>query len=766
MVKIKTILWLNCIMFCISVRAEPAMAENMVLSNIWLNGIDRNIETLLLKDDDQIYVECEALKTLQLKLALFQRHAGREEYCLVSAEPVQAEFDAELQSVKIQLPAQYFSSSDYALQQFRVDPASPGAFLNYNFFYGRDRDDDEFSTLAELGIFKDYWMLKNATIYRDAAAGQKLVRLNSSLDVDFPEKMTRLTLGDTTTVFNPLINSFRFGGLSYGTNFTEHPDFIYWNLPTLRGSAVLPSTVDLYINGISIYQQQITPGDYNLPTGANIQQAGDAQVVVEDILGNRSVQSFPVYINSQLLKPKLTEYNVALGKIRYNYDYKDNDYRDFFTNLYFRRGITPATTLGFNLAYSEPVQNYGLLWTQAVSKYFLLDTTAVASHADDTGQGFSVGASLSRNLGKVSLGLSSQYRSQDFKALGYSDLVDQPKLDHLLYITVYDVPIFNSVNLNYVERQYHQRGEFSFPVNRVLNIGFSRMLTPNLAMTGSYFNEFGSRSDSGAYFSLNYYFKNNKTLYADYSTDNESRLRYIHNSPVQNGFDYAIGANRRDGEMSYNAYGLLKTSVGDLSLLHDHADDYNSSQINYRGALVWLGGKTGLTKAVDNAFALVSVGEYADIDIYRSLSPVGHTQKSGELFVHNIVPYVNYDISFDQDQLPLEDKVDYASKKVSGLNQRGYIIHFPIYHTRMLVLRLLDQNQQVFPRATEVYLDGNNSEYFPVDAEGKVYLYGLKPGQHQIHVTTRGGQTCQSLLEIVPEKLDEMAQQPIDLVCK
>lgn len=76
------------------------------------------------------------------------------------------------------------------------------------------------------------------------------------------------------------------------------------------------------------------------------------RVVVEDILGNTTVQSFPVYINNKLLKPDLNEYNISLGKIRYNYDLQSNDYREFFSNIYFRRGISNLTTLGFNATYS------------------------------------------------------------------------------------------------------------------------------------------------------------------------------------------------------------------------------------------------------------------------------------------------------------------------------------------------------------------------------------------------------------------------------
>jgi len=40
------------------------------------------------------------------------------------------------------------------------------------------------------------------------------------------------------------------------------------------------------------------------------------------------------HTSNRLLKKDLNEYNISLGKIRYNYETKPDDYRDFFTNLY------------------------------------------------------------------------------------------------------------------------------------------------------------------------------------------------------------------------------------------------------------------------------------------------------------------------------------------------------------------------------------------------------------------------------------------------
>ncbi len=98
-------------------------------------------------------------------------------------------------------------------------------------------------------------------------------------------------------------------------------------MPSLQGSARVPSTVDLYINGVNIYNQRLALVDYNLLMGAQIQQAGNAQIVVEDVLGNRSVQSFPIMVTNRLLRSGLNEYSVAAGKLRYNYNVDSSDYR-------------------------------------------------------------------------------------------------------------------------------------------------------------------------------------------------------------------------------------------------------------------------------------------------------------------------------------------------------------------------------------------------------------------------------------------------------
>lgn len=763
----RRLIWvINGVVLSLSLQTAFA-ADDPILSEIWLNGLDQNKESLLLKEGDLYYVECEVIKSIGLKVELFERNIQQNQYCLISNSKINSDLDPVLQAIKINVPAEYF---DGYIDKDKLPlpmKASFGAFLNYDFYYDKYQDDHEFSNFYELGIFKDYWIFKNSVIYRDnQTESDPFVRLNSQFSMDFPDYFTRLVVGDNTSVYNPFMSSFRFAGLNYGTSYTDRPDYVYWNAPILRGSALVPSTIDLYVNGTSIYRQNVTPGDYDLQTGALIQQSGTAQVVVEDVLGNRSVQTFPVYINNQLLKEGLNEYNFSLGKVRYNYDYDSSDYREFFSSVYFRRGMTPQTTLGVNGAYSEDLQNLGFMWTQAISHFALIDMSVTGSQSDSE-NGYSVAGSVSQSFDRFSLGVSTQYASENFQTLGYSEEVSIPKLDSLAYFSVYKLGFIDSLNFNYIDRRYYSDSVNALPDRRLLNIGLSKNITPRLYFSVSGFKDFGDSADSAIYFSLSYNFDLNKSLYLEYNTDNDSRVNYVRNSIEQNGFDYSLGVSRTDGKMNYNAFGLYKTSLGDFSVQHDQQEDDYSTQLGYRGALVWLNNKLSATKIVDNAFALIKVGNYEDINVFKSLSPIGVTGKDGYFFVHDIIPYVTYDISFDLEQIPIDDKIDVPNQKIIALNQRGYFLDYPIYHTQQVVVQLVNAQQQQFERGTEVYLNNNEAETYPIDKDGLVYLYGLTPNQYKLSVKREGKIICTSDLKVSTSTVDNLqSQQTVMLVCK
>ncbi len=89
----KIILFLPCIFLNIVLPVQQVNAEenNVVFSSVWLNGIDKNLETLIFEEDKKIYIECQALNTLELRGEFFPKHPIKQDFCLINCGMVFAQ---------------------------------------------------------------------------------------------------------------------------------------------------------------------------------------------------------------------------------------------------------------------------------------------------------------------------------------------------------------------------------------------------------------------------------------------------------------------------------------------------------------------------------------------------------------------------------------------------------------------------------------------------------------------------------------------------
>ena len=111
----------------------------------------------------------------------------------------------------------------------------------------------------------------------------------------------------------------RFGGVQFGTNFATQPTLVTTPLLAARGEAVVPSTVDVFINGRPIASETVPPGPFSIENLPAITGTGQLQVVVTDALGRQQVLTQPYYSGSTLLRAGLNEYSFELGAIREDY---------------------------------------------------------------------------------------------------------------------------------------------------------------------------------------------------------------------------------------------------------------------------------------------------------------------------------------------------------------------------------------------------------------------------------------------------------------
>ena len=116
------------------------------------------------------------------------------------------------------------------------------------------------------------------------------------------------------------------GGLQVQRDFTLRSDLVTAPLPQITGTAAVPSSVDVFVDGTKAYSQDVAPGPYSLTNLPLIAQNGVAQVVVRDATGREVDTSLNLFDPGRLLAPGLVDFSVETGLARLNYGSVSDDY--------------------------------------------------------------------------------------------------------------------------------------------------------------------------------------------------------------------------------------------------------------------------------------------------------------------------------------------------------------------------------------------------------------------------------------------------------
>ena len=744
-------------------------AQQDMILGLWINGVDQQQDAVLILMEQKKYIECKVLQANFMDIAQFQQitQMGMQ-YCLISQPDIVVEQDIDAQLLKINIPTRYMQRQYIQNTEIQM-PELPGlgGFLNYDVFYQNGDYSKQANAVADLGLFWKNIFFSNSYIFRKNFQNndhdfKNNTRLNTSLTFEFPKKLTTLQLGDNVSTNTGLSQSYYFGGFRWGTNFTSRPDFVYWNTPSFKGSALVPSTIDLIINGNKAYNSKINPGEFNIDSNINFRGLGSAEMVVQDIMGNQTVQNIPIFVSERLLKKGLNDYSISSGKLRYNYSEQSDDYRDWFGSAYFRRGITDKTTLGAVVDYSRNLKSTGLLWSQYLYKMGLLELNSAYSDSNQ-GDGYTLSTEFKRDKDKYSLGLKTQYYSSNFRMLGMEESKESflPERENLIYVSRSGIPILGSLSLTYVEQNYRKITDRDD--QRIFALRSSRTLFNNLNMSLGFSydaeNSDGHRLD----LSLSYRFDDKHSAYFNQSDSDSSNITFVKNTSNAVGVDYAIGAGRANEKNTGNVATRVKTKTGDLDLQYLQTGSNNSTSTTFHCALTWLGHSVDLTKSVNNGFSLVQVSNSPNVDVYRNDLFIGKTNKHGEIFVHDLIAYTNQHLSFDENQLQIEDKVMTSRKTIMPLNKRGYIVDFPVVRTHEVSFKLIDSTGQMLPQGSQITVDGNLADIYPIGSDNLVTIYGLTEGQHKLNVQVSSNEICTVDFSLDTEQNSNV---PLQLVCK
>jgi outer membrane usher protein len=251
------------------------------------------------------------------------------------------------------------------------------AFFNYSLNLNQF-DLDDLNAFVEGGIsFGNN--LAYSSVMRNSDG--RFVRGLSNLTLDNPETMTTWTLGDfLSNTPDPIGGSNFLGGVSYATNFGLNPYFIQFPMPTLAGALTTPSTLDIYVNGRLVRQEELPPGKFQLSNIPGNVGAGNTQVVIRDVFGNQSSIGSPYYLATHVLSQGLSDFGYSLGFVRHDLNTESFDYDAPAFIGYDRYGFTRALTAGIRLEAQHNMVSGGPLFSIAMP-YGELDFSGAGSLA-------------------------------------------------------------------------------------------------------------------------------------------------------------------------------------------------------------------------------------------------------------------------------------------------------------------------------------------------------------------------------------------------
>jgi len=644
-------------------------------------------------------------------------------------------FDEATQSARITLPPSAFLPT-YARATSpdvpRVTPTGLGGFLNYDITGERVGDRNAVGTFLDVGAFGARGVFTSSLVGRMDDERGEAVRLDSTFTMDFPERLATLRVGDSISVAGAWGRSARFGGLQFGTNFATQPTLVTTPLLLAQGEALVPSTVDVFINNRRVASEDVPPGPFTIDRLPPMTGAGQIQVVVTDALGRQQVVAQPYYTGPTLLRAGLNEYSFEVGAIREDYAQASNAYGDVIVTGTFRRGLTDSFTAEVHAeGQAGGASAAGLDTAWQVGSLGVVTLTAAAGGEDDIG--WLAGAGFERNARNFNVFLRTRYASEEFAQLGTATLRDRPRQRSFGGLG------FALGRYGNLQLSYGLQTHWSSPQTET--VGLSHSVTIGnfgfLSFVASHTKSEQAATDFFFNWTLPFGDRRSAALSVRYSPDADGDEAFEAVASVQQSLPagagmgyYAAVSSNQDGQADY----FLQSDVGQVGVQFARRNDMDGWRANANGGLAITAAGVMPARRLDRSFAVVEVADFPDMTVYVENQPIGRTDRKGRVLLDSLRAYESNSVSIDPKELPLEASLATREMVVTPAYRSGPVVRFPVERASAATLRLVLPDGNPVPAGATVH---TQSEDVPVALDGFVYL-ATAAGRQQARAEWQG----------------------------
>lgn len=689
-----------------------------------VNGVSGEPVIMFTDSTGDFYVPCEALAARRIRTGGMQTTVidGSPHLRVGQAGRIGARLDPATQRLELMVPAELFETTTVSFQPARVrpmTPAKPGFLFNYELLGQYGAGEVALNGAFELGAFAGTSFAQTTATVNWADAGITITRLDSRWTFDDAEDMRSLRIGDAISRGGIGGLPLRFGGVQFGRNFTVQPGFVTSPMPSLNGSAGLPSVVDVYVNDLLVGTRDVQPGPFEVVNTPIVSGNGDVSLVVRDMLGRETVVSESYYNAPGLLREGLHDYSYEIGFLRKNYGRKSFSYGAPIASTTHRYGLSDTLAGEVHAEMSPDVQMAGVGGNLVVPGVGLIGAS-IAGSRSGAGTGGQLSLSFERQSSGFSLGLLSEFNTADYRSLGVA--VDRPRPAKTLQAFLGIPTEFGSLGASYLIRD--GRGDDPdvelLGVNASVRIG--RLGTLNIAGRRS----FGKMGETAveAFLSVPLGGQTDLSSSVRHDAGGLSAAAALQRSlPFGEGWGYrasiATGEfDRFDGRLQFN------TSFGEYGAELSYIDEQVGARVLVAGSIASVEGDVFASRKLEDSFATVSVSGHANVRIYADNHLVARTNENGRAIIPSLRSYDENTIRLEVADLPLDTIVLSSEQVVRPYARSGVGVHFEAPRERSALMHVELAGGEPLPAGASVRIIGEDRSFLSAPG-GELYLSGL-----------------------------------------
>jgi outer membrane usher protein len=641
-------------------------------------------------------------------------------------------------------------------------------------------------------VFSPFGVIEQTGIASVNSQGrEQTVRLNTTYSYSDPARLTTWIAGDTINGATNWSRPIRIGGFQVQSNFALRPDLVTTPMASLGGTAAVPSTVDLYVNNVRTYSQDVGSGPFNLVNVPLVNGAGNAQVVIRNAFGQTTTASLPFFSSAALLAPGLSSWSIEAGLPRTSFGASDDSYASTpAASATWVHGASSWLTFGGHAEIGRGVIDGGANVTFktgvvgvasasfAQSRYNGKAGSQVAFGYETFFGGMSLNAGIQRTLGDYEdlasatarLGTTAVnsnplvYLSGDTGTVSdqtnlklYDSARPPTQLDH---VTISGPVAFDrraNWSVSYVPTTLAS-GERSQP----MTASYFRTLPYNASFFATWFRDMASSRSTGFFLGFNVAL-GSSSVSADVSTSSSGATSTLQASRPLGLTPGDVGWSVRDSEGAVpfrEVDGAIRMAPATVRLGLQQSPAGASGTLEVIGAVATVGGHVFLSDRIDDAFAVIDAGAPGVVITSENI-PIGKTDRQGMLLAPTLRSYQNNNIAMDPSNLPVDVQIQSTRQLVTPAQHAGLKVTFAIKRDKASALvTFVDDEGAYLPPGSLVHINGAGE--FVLGYDGQAFLQDLKGSNSVIINPENGG--CRASFDFQPAKGKQVRIGPV--VCR